>query len=1359
MDLRDKIFRDGTSQVARFPSELDVNYVSADERSVEDLLKFVLRYSRQLRFYNENNENNEEIGNDNWMLFFGKDPLRTSDDSPSGETPLVFTDAENQYFSEIVAFLNDPETFSDDPIKLATYSQPHRVLLLTFLKWIDNYIKPQFDELTEKHLDFYYSEVLQLTEKEPTPDQVNVFFELAENETEKSLERGTQLDGGTDNNGNALIFELDDDIVVNRAKVSKVNTLHARRSITSLESVHNTITSTDGAKTGDDFLNMLKWGLGLPNQGDDLPLFEDAEVDLDVLNTIYTSIDGLDDATATISFPNEYNYVLSELDFLALSDFTYVMGLNERQQDTNPGNNPSDDEWEIGYGYINQAFAKRLNVVRQGTLKTVNETDDFPAMMEFALSEEGSDKLPEFVYTGATETTTILAQLDDFLDPYAPGTDDYDHAEDYVTDDLFMTTEDFSFIMAIYNNNVALEDSRWSNVYSIVEAAQTTKEQFEPSSTQAEVLRLIPRAVFALDQIDFPVDPFATVGETASSLAAAGEDTSVYKLGFAVSSPLLLLTEGQRDIKVTFSFSTPLESEEISAFLNGLTAEYSSGADGWFAIDDNDIKLDTSTISTEAVQFHLTLTESAPDMLAPVVDTSTSTAVQAIESDYPVIRFLLKEIIQEFDDDGEPVTYDPENLYYSTLRSLELQHVDLDISVGAGELNTGIRDLAIRNQNNVLDVTQNFQPFGSSPHNGASLYLANAELSQKRLDTITFYISWVNLPESFDSVSGHYQGYRDTNSIAITVDNDDFLAELQAFDNKMFINVEEDNSRTLFTQITNDLLSPTSTLSYQMDPTAFDTIDISDTSSDDPFDWPRYFRLELNGENTDFLQNEYIVSLQQLAIGSAINAPYTPEIQSISVDYSVAGGYDFTNTEQSTAAIQVMRVNPFGWIDIENTELKQDALKNPLGYYLLPQYDDNGYLYVGVQDLEDEQDINLLLQINSGSENADISTPTVTWDYLSNDDWIEFNSDEVVADDTEGLLNPGVVSLDLPSSLDATTDHPLATATHNVMPNNLHWVTARVAENISAIPDSVAIIAQAVSASHVLQEPASEHLHDILPAGTVNALVTLDGAISSVNQPYSSFGGSGEESSTQYHTRISERLRHKDRAISMWDYERLVLDQFPEVYKAKCLNQTAVDNDPAEARVQLVVIPDLVNKTPFFPLEPKANQALRKEIAEYMETKISPFVNFEVINPIYEEIQYRITVQFQPSLNEGFFIKQLNEDVIGFLAPWAFDDNADIPFGGVIYMSSLIHFINNLSYIDFIGSIELVGHTITTEDSEGITSTEDFTLNQDVAKTNFPNSILVSADSHIIDLVTDEFAALQFEGISFWAVDVDFIVT
>ena len=219
------------------------------------------------------------------------------------------------------------------------------------------------------------------------------------------------------------------------------------------------------------------------------------------------------------------------------------------------------------------------------------------------------------------------------------------------------------------------------------------------------------------------------------------------------------------------------------------------------------------------------------------------------------------------------------------------------------------------------------------------------------------------------------------------------------------------------------------------------------------------------------------------------------------------------------------------------------------------------------------------------------------------------------------------------------------------------------------------------------------------------------------------------------------------------------MEQFPDIYKVKCLNQTAQENDPAAAKIKLVVIPNLINRTPFFPLQPKVSQKLRQQIADYLQDRVSPFVDFDVVNPRYEEIRYRVTLKFKAKESEGFYIRQLNQDLINYLSPWAYDYKADVTFGSAIHRSSLIHFITSLSYVDFIGDVELVDHVLIRQNSEGLVSKQPLTpLKQDVVENRFPDSILVSSPNHFIDLATDQFEAIQFSGVGYMVVGTDFIV-
>ena len=1354
MNLKEKTFRDGTSRKNRKSAELDVSYVSIEERSIADLLRFILRFSEQLKYYNKANQ-----PDGNWRLFFGGDALPGRARDQAG-----LTDAEQTRVDEMVEYLQDPRRFADDPKKLEQYSAPHRALLLTWLKLLE-YARQQFNGLTGRHLDHYYRRVLQFREKQAVPDRVNLVFRLAGGETDYLLARHSLLDGGQDSAGNPRRYSLDDDILLNRAQVARINTLYVQRKIVDLESIHAAGRAAGlEVKSDQDFFNMLKWALGHPNRGDELPLYphndaaaNDSPVTLAELARFHSSVKGLDYSAALASHPDTYGYILDQLGFRRLEDFTCVMELHARQQDTNRFNRPADAEWQQAYGYIENAFLKRHVRTRQAALKEIHETGGFIAMVEYACGGGTGNRLPAFIHEPDAGNEQTLDQVLLLLRSSIPGQAEYENARNYVDRELRMSTEDFLFMMDTHKSGSKDDAGAWQRVFEIVEQAQRVREGYSPSLQDVQVQRLFPKVLYVRDHIELP-DCFSTFGEAKPLSSGVEAAEKSHCLGFAVSSPLLVLKQGKREINLGFTFNHQLYRETADAFMQGLTLEFSGGADlPWFDAGRDDIRVTGSTgADTRTLKLQLMLGESAPAMNAPANDGSTFSPVQPVTSAYPVIRLSVKEIIE----DGSAGN----NLYYQQLKDLQLQQLRLEVNVGDG-IGTGLKNLVLRNDERVLHPGGTLAPFGQDPHHLAGFSIANEEISSKRLENITFHMEWVNLPGSFNSSSGHYTGYKDNHGAAIEVDDEDFQADLQVFDKRMLGNVA---SARLFNEETitgtdgeHTRLNPVSSLHYEFDPatSGYANIEPAQTDAGDPLDWDRYYVLELSGENSTFLKDAYVSTLQNAGDGQHVNRPYEPRIRRVTVDYSCSGTVDFTASDPSAAPVQVLQIHPFGQVDLLKTDALTDSYGEPAGYHLLPRYKDNGHLYIGIEGLEDKQEVALLFQLAAGTENSQVAPPRVGWRYLSDDSWKKFGEDELLCDTTGGMLDTGIIRYHPPSSLDATAAHPRASASNQLLPDGYHWFEARVPDHSHAFPNAIAILSQAASATRIIQPPDAEYRGEPAPAEAVAKTLTPVAAIDRVMQPFSSYGGKGREDSGEFVKRVSERLRHKGRAVSIWDYERLVLERFPGIYRVKCLNQTALKNDPAEARVKLVVIPDLLNRTPFFPLQPKVSQKLRRQIADYLQHRVSPFVNFEVVNARYEEIRYRVTLTFTEKENEGFHIRRLNQDIVNYLSPWAYDSEAELTFGGSVHRSSLIRFITSLPYVDFVGSLELVDHSLIGQDSDGLATRQLLApLTQDFVETRFPDSILISSPNHYIGLVTEQFEAFQFSGLGYMAVEADFIV-
>ena len=416
------------------------------------------------------------------------------------------------------------------------------------------------------------------------------------------------------------------------------------------------------------------------------------------------------------------------------------------------------------------------------------------------------------------------------------------------------------------------------------------------------------------------------------------------------------------------------------------------------------------------------------------------------------------------------------------------------------------------------------------------------------------------------------------------------------------------------------------------------------------------------------------------------------------------------------------------------------------GFPLLPDYGDEGELFIGLDGLRPPETLSLLFQMAEGSANADVDHPQVRWSVLDQGGWVDLPGEAVLQDGTRGLINSGIITLALP---EAAPDARL--------PIGPYWLRASVAVGASAVCDTVAIHLQAALASRELVDASADLTP--LPPKTIKALFAPVAGIAAVRQPYASFGGRPAEDPHGFYASSSERLRHKQRAVTPWDYERLVLRRFPEIYKVKCLpatsNETATTARDPLGLVRLIVIPDTRGKSLFDPFEPKASSALLADIAGYLAPLLPGSARLSVENANYVQVRIRVGVRFADPNNPALWKQRLNDDLNRFLSPWAFDDGADIVIGRRIYASSIVNFIDQRPYVDYVAGIKL----FSSDDGQTFTLAPPGGPDGDSVGSERPDAVLVAARQHEIDLIADEiFPADQFKGINYMKVDLDFIV-
>ncbi|MCP5109404.1 MAG: hypothetical protein GY953_01065, partial [bacterium] len=357
--------------------------------------------------------------------------------------------------------------------------------------------------------------------------------------------------------------------------------------------------------------------------------------------------------------------------------------------------------------------------------------------------------------------------------------------------------------------------------------------------------------------------------------------------------------------------------------------------------------------------------------------------------------------------------------------------------------------------------------------------------------------------------------------------------------------------------------------------------------------------------------------------------------------------------------------------------------------------DSTGELYLGLSGLAPRQNLSLLVQVAEGSADPETPQPEVKWWYWRAGGWKDFSRQQILRDDTGGLFRSGLIVLDVPYEAEADP---------GLLPQGRHWLRVTVGGDPRGVCDLLAIRAQAAEAELVDPDNHARHLALPLPAGTIGGLRKKQATVKSVEQPFASFGGRSPEGANAFDTRVSELLRHKDRAVSMWDYERLALESFPSLYKVKCINHSTYvyeddrfsisQSEFAPGWVTVVVIPDLRNQNMVDLLEPRASLATLDDIKTFLSGRMSPWAarRLQVLNPLYERIAVDCKVAFVKGADFTLHQARLAEDLTRFLSPWAFPDagGSDISFGGRLHRSTLLHFVEKRPYVDFVTDFQMI---------------------------------------------------------------------
>lgn len=727
---------------------------------------------------------------------------------------------------------------------------------------------------------------------------------------------------------------------------------------------------------------------------------------------------------------------------------------------------------------------------------------------------------------------------------------------------------------------------------------------------------------------------------------------------------------------------------------------------GWFEIEDIGLLPLDENRSAPGTGFRLLLDLAAA--APPVSGYRPEQHGGQLDTDFPVLKCELNQ--------------QAHFCIYSVLRDLRVDRLDIEVAV------EGVTQLQVYNQNGQLDAARPFQPFGPIPNASSYLAFGNFEMAQKQLQQLSLHLEWTELPAAAGGFGEHYSAY------ASGYDNESFEVDFSALNDRRWVPADpanRDRFKLFATRARDQAVAAQQEIKIEGMNFAR-PVEAGVAESDFKYDLNAsggFYRLSLVNPPGGFGHDEYTRLLTSVLAANARkkkpepipNPPYTPMLDRVKLDYRAKSSLDpALDRDRRT---RLFHLHPFGVESVYPAAAQQTC-------HLLPQYRQQGNLFIGLGGDDVAGPLTLLFHLAQDRVEPYLAGQArFEWSYLTDDGWRPLPQKNLLADNTCGFLASGRVTLDIPADIGTGS---------RIMPGNCYWLHLAVDRAADAFSACYFVKPHAIKVSRDMAAGGREDSAMAGPRQNDWSLLRRIAGVGSVSQAYAAFGGRPAETGDGFKIRISERLRHKNRAVTPRDYEQLALERFPELEKVKCFSSLSWAREavmPGQVLIAVVPRVDMTENGACRRLRVDARKL--SQIRDFLLGQSPPFIRLEVINPVYERIQVRCKVKFADELSEGVNLKRLDQQISDYLCPWK-KPGYCARFGWKIRQRDLEAHILSLGYIDYVTDFSMLHITVDRDDRYKLIDTASSNSKRKaVIEPRYPWSLAIPMRHHFLETTRD----------------------
>lgn len=784
------------------------------------------------------------------------------------------------------------------------------------------------------------------------------------------------------------------------------------------------------------------------------------------------------------------------------------------------------------------------------------------------------------------------------------------------------------------------------------------------------------------------------------------------EIGFLLGSSVLKLGKSKRDIRIDFVFdnnsvrhlsdliidisnNTNMSEDEVffKIFSDSFIISY-TGELGWESINNYEILMPEDWSNNKfSVLIKLSKSNSA------FCNMNNELHNSQLDVETPMIRFNINQ-----------------NAFYNAYAFLSKMKFE-EIKIKTNVYN--LKELKIFRDGQSIQNSSEFDFFGPTPKYNSKLFIGCEELFNKKV--IDFDLKWdyTNLDEVNLNLDEYYKGYGRSFSHEL------FKLKLSILSDFNYINQNDENYLFSMFDSKDDKIIHSKTHYFsslnktELSPNFKINNDYINNFSNDyetglikiELDNPSYaFGHRLYPKVYALNVSKKINNKSGDVSDNFLNEPFSPKISEISINYSAESTLYFNQKNRNENDFEennsFFHISPYG---IKKT-FSEEFIENSMFYDLKNE----GELIIGFKSPDKIRNIDMFFEIvKNENEYYDFSSK-IEWHYTSKNGWKLLTNQNILSDQTNNLLNSGIISILLPNDIDSDG---------YILNDDEYYIKAISKNRADQFGLIKSIYTNSVSVTEVI--PENEHLRlNQLKSGSFQNLENKVNGIISISQPIDSPKINLSENTNEYYYRISHLLKHKNRPVTKSDFENFILNKFHFLSYVKCVSNY-------ENCLSLICLKKIENYQHID--EVKLSSAEINQISSFLKTYISPQFNVEIVNPIFEDMWIKCSILFK-GLNPGRAIELLNKDLLEFICPWKNSNFIEV-IDSKINNIDILNFLKNRDYIEYVTGFSVIHFK---KDSNGMIKIYDSAsenYDNDFIESGSNKSIIIPRNNHKIKIL------------------------